>query len=121
MGTEKKLVALFRGGFTPAWSVADQAEKDAVTKHWVDIHPLWTKMGCRILATLDDVYTRIGPPGGVKPWSFYEVWEVPDFETVKKMLDMFRPQDGSLRLDKYFFVEAVTGPAILEIERAAAE
>jgi hypothetical protein len=111
---------LFKGGFLPAWATADQAEKDRVTQHWVDVHRDWVALGARIVTTLDDTILRCGLPGGTKPWTFYEVWQVDRIETVKDMLDLFRPQaPGSLRLDRYFRVEAIVGVAIEPIELAA--
>ena len=112
------LVAIFRGSFTSNWSSAPQEEKDAVTEHWVDLHRQWAK-DSELLATCDDIFSRAGPPAGTKMWSFYEVWAVPDFETVKAMLDSYRPEDGSLRLDKFFSIEVVVGPRIGPVERAA--
>ncbi len=119
MANCNEFVAIFRGAFTAAWGSAPQETKDEVTQHWAELHSEWTDMGAELLATLDDTYTRIGLPGGSKQWSFYEVWAVSDFEMVKSILDSYRPEDGTLRLDKYFRIEVVVGPRIPDLERAA--
>lgn len=111
---------LFKGGFLPAWATADQEEKDRVTGLWVDAHRTWTTMGARLVTTLDDTILRCGLPGGTKPWTFYEVWEVERIELIKEMLDLFRPQTpGSTRIDRYFRIEAIVGTPIPPVERAA--
>ena len=111
---------LFKGGFLPMWAAAEQDEKDRVTDIWVGAHKTWAEMGARLITTLDDTILRCGLPGGTKPWTFYEVWEVERIEQVKEMLDLFRPQQqGSTRVDRYIRVEAVVGVPIPPVEAAA--
>jgi hypothetical protein len=115
-----KYRVLLKGGFLPDWASADQATKDRVTDAWVAFHAAWTAMGGRLVATLDDTLFRCGLPGGTKPWTFYEMWEIDRLEAVKEMLDHFRPQTpGALRVDRYFRVEAVVGTPIPPVEEAA--
>jgi hypothetical protein len=111
---------LFKGGFLPAWATAEQDEKDRVTRLWVDTHRQWVALGARLVTTLDDTLFRCGLPGGTKPWTFYEMWEVPRLDLVKEMLDLYRPQTpGATRLDRYFRVEAIVGTPIPPVEEAA--
>ena len=111
---------LLKGGFLPAWATASQEEKDRITRMWIDAHRDWTRMGARLITTLDDTLFRCGLPGGTKPWTFYEVWEIERLELVKEMLDAFRPQHpGAVRVDSYFRIEGIVGLPILPAERAA--
>lgn len=110
---------LMKGGYLPAWAEADQEEKDRVTRLWLEFHAEWVKLGAKLVSTLDDNIFRCGLPGGTKPWTFYELWEIPDIQTVKLMLDLFRPQQpGSVRVDKYLRVEAIVGTPIKAAEDA---
>ena len=111
---------LLKGGFLPMWAAAEQDEKDRVTDVWIDAHRQWAAMGATLVTTLDDTILRAGLPGGTKPWTFYEVWEVDRIELIKEMLDLFRPQHpGATRVDRYFRVEAIVGTPIPPIEAAA--
>lgn len=116
--TKKPIRLILRGAFVPGWTQCDQEEKDRVFQYWINVHKKWEQMGARLIATLDDEISMAGSPGQ-RMWNFYEIYEIPDLDIVKKMLDYFRIEDPEeIRLDKYFRVEAVTGYPIGSLERA---
>ncbi len=115
---QKKLRLILRGAFVDGWTQCDQEEKNRVFNYWVGIHKKWEEMGAELITTLDDEVSMAGSPG-LRMWNFYEIYEIPNLEIVKKMLDHFRIEDPEeIRLDKYFRIEAVTGFPIGSLERA---
>jgi hypothetical protein len=118
----KPLRVIMRGAFLVGWTEAPQEEKDRVFKEYLEIHRRWVReYGVKFVASLDDEMMMVGSPGA-RLWNFYEIYEIPEFETLKKMMDSYRyPGTGRLRLDKYFRFEVVIGHPIGSLERALAE
>ena len=117
MAETKTWRLILRGSFMPAWSSCDQAEKNRVFSEWINIHEQWRDMGARFLGSLDDELGMCGIPRA-RQWNFYEFYEIPSLDLVKKMLDLMRTEEpDKLRLDKYFGYEAVMGYPIGSLER----
>jgi hypothetical protein len=109
---------IVRGAFQDGWSLADQAEKNEVFGTWIEIHREWEKLGCKLIATVDDELSMVGQPGG-RLWNFYSLWEIPEPGIVYDLLTMFRVEEpGRIRIDRYFRFETVVGKPIVSMERA---
>jgi hypothetical protein len=109
---------IVRGAFQDAWSVADQAEKNAVFQALKAAYRSWADLGCTMIATLDDELSMVGQPGA-RLWNFYSIWEIPDPAVVYELMNVFRVEDPEvIRLDRYFRLETVVGKPIVGIEHA---
>lgn len=67
--------------------------------------------GARIIGTLDDDRSMVGPSGGY-PFTCYFMTDMPDYETVVAACDLFRNTpvgDGTYKLWKYCAVETRIG------------
>jgi hypothetical protein len=66
--------------------------------------------GVKLLGTLDDDQTMVGPSPNGWPWTFYMLADVPDQETATAACNLFRITPvGNFRLWRYMRVEARMG------------
>jgi len=111
---------LICGGVIEGWTQASRKEKwEVVLPALVEMHRRWKDLGAALIATLDDRIMVKGPAGGRK-WNWYEMYEVPDLETLGMMMALLEsPEDGSaVNLYKYIRLEAVIGPPVRLFEEA---
>lgn len=111
---------LICGAVIEGWTQASRKEKwELVMPALVEMHRRWKDLGATLIATLDDRIMVKGAPGGRK-WNWYEMYEVPDLETLGKMTAMLEsPADESVvNLYKYIRLEAIIGPPVRLFEEA---
>jgi hypothetical protein len=111
---------LICGAVIEGWTQAPRKEKwEVVLPALVEMHRRWKDLGATLIATLDDRIMVKGAPGGRK-WNWYEMYEVPDLETLGRMMALLEsPGDGSaVNLYRYIRLEALIGPPIRQFEEA---
>jgi hypothetical protein len=111
---------LICGAVIEGWTQASRRAKwEVVLPALVEMHRRWKNLGATLIATLDDRIMVKGAPGGRK-WNWYEMYEVPDLETLGRMTAMLEsPADESaVNLYKYVRLEAIIGPPARLFEEA---
>jgi hypothetical protein len=107
--------ALVMGRINDAWSEGTHEEK--YEKFWpafVALHKRWKDLGAKLLGTIDDSYLMVGQPT-THNFTFYELYEVPDVEMIRKMLDIVRRSDvEDVNLYRYLRFEVIIGPPVSE-------
>jgi hypothetical protein len=79
---------------------------EALKREFADLEG---RFGVRVLGTLDDDETMVGP-SGTWPWTCYILAEVPDHAAVAAVCNVLREVEvGDARLWKYLKVEARVG------------
>ena len=119
-GTSPPYRVLICGAVIQGWTQASRREKwEVVLPALVEMHRRWRDLGARLIATLDDRIMVKGAPGGRK-WNWYEMYEVPDLETLGRMMALLEsPVDESaVNLYKYVRFEAIIGPPVRLFEEA---
>jgi hypothetical protein len=113
---EAPLRALFCGAILDEWSLTSAQKKyEEILPAFVDLHKTWKALGAKLVATLDDRLVK-GPPGD-KRFNWYEMWEVPDMDTVINMLAEVRTRDDAeVNLYRYMRFEVIVGPQLNDIE-----
>lgn len=109
---------LVRGSFTDRWRAASEEERAEVFDSWIIVHKAWQELGCRLIATIDDV-TLIGTPNAGE-WNFYAIWEIPTPELIYDLTIMFWPEGPQIcpvNLSDYFALEATIGKPIVTMEQ----
>jgi hypothetical protein len=118
MTAEKKapLRALFCGAVLDEWTRTTAREKfEEILPVFVDLHKKWKALGAKLVATLDDRTVK-GPPGA-KRFNWYEMYEVPDMDTVVNMLAQLRTRDNvKVNLYHYMRYEVIVGPQVSDVE-----
>lgn len=107
---------IVRGWFRETWIDASPPLRDEIFDAWLDVHRRWQDLGCRLVLTMDDI-SAVGRPAGAR-CNFYSVWEIPNPEVVRALLEPMWDESGqeSLRLAEYFVLETVVGKPILTME-----
>jgi hypothetical protein len=70
------------------------------------------RFGVKVLGSLDDDQSQIGPALSY-PWTFYALADVPDIETVGKIVNQLRQGDNPLF--KYIKIETRIGRAASDL------
>ena len=107
--------ALIFGRVNPAWCEGTHEEKrGTLFPAFVQLHQRWKELGAELLGTIDDSILMVGPPIE-RGANFYELYEVPDLETVNKMLDIVRHSDKEeVNIYRFIRFEAIVGPPVSE-------
>lgn len=107
--------ALIMGRINDAWPEATHEQKrEHFWPAFVQLHKRWKDLGAKLLGTIDDSVLMVGAPTQ-RTFNFYELYEVPDVEMVRKMLDIVRKSDReAVDMYKYIRLEAIIGPPVSE-------
>jgi len=110
------LRALFCGAVLDEWTSTTARERfEEILPAFVELHKKWKDLGARLVATLDDRTVK-GPPGA-KRFNWYEMYEVPDMDTVVNMLAQLRTRDDAkVNLYRYMRFEVIVGPQVSNVE-----
>jgi hypothetical protein len=104
---------LIMGRINQAWVEGTHEEKrEEFWPVFVDLHRRWKELGAQLLGTIDDSIMMVGPPT-TRNFNFYELYDVPDLDTVAKMLDVVRRSDREeVNIYKFLRFEAIVGPPV---------
>lgn len=104
---------LIMGRINQAWTDGTHEEKrEHFWPAFVQLHKRWKDLGAQLLGTIDDSYLMVGAPTQ-RHFTFYELYEVDDLETVRKMLDIVRKSDvEEVNLYRFIRLEAIIGPPV---------
>ncbi len=107
--------ALICGRINQAWPEETHHEKREVFwPAFIQLHKRWKDLGAQLLGTIDDSILMVGAPT-LRGFNFYELYEVPDVETVGKMLDVVRKSDREeVNIYRFIRLEAIIGPPVSE-------
>ncbi len=110
MGNDEMVRALFCFGVLPAFYEAPDTTRRMVFDTLIEAYKdLEQRFGVRVLGTLDDDRTVVGPTLNY-PWTCYILAEVADLEAVTNVCNILREfRIGDDRLWKYMKVEARFG------------
>jgi len=77
------------------------------------LHGIAATPGVKVLGTLDDDETMVGPSPSGFPWTCYVMADCPDRDAVKAVCNLFRTIEiGEHRLWRYMRIEARMGRAL---------
>jgi hypothetical protein len=110
IGDDKVNRALFCFGVLPAFYDAGDDVRRGVFNTLLEAYKdLETRFGVKVLGTLDDDRTVVGPATAY-PWTCYILAEVPDYDSVAKVCNILREyRVGDQRLWSFMKVEARYG------------
>ena len=111
---------LICGAVIEGWTQASRQEKwEVVLPALVDMHRRWRDLGAKLVATLDDRIMVKGAPGA-RNWNWYEMYEVPDLETLGRMTALLESaeDESAVNLYKYIRLEATIGPPVRLFEES---
>ena len=107
------LRVLFCAGVLPAFFNASLEERKSVFTLCRQVFSNWEeRFGVKVLGSLDDDQSQIGP-SLTYPWTFYALADVPDIDTVNKIVNQLR--EGESPLFKYINLETRIGRAAIDI------
>lgn len=108
---------LVAGAAQPAWyDASDTERREAALPRFQQLLVEWSERGATLIASFDDEFFTVGPPATAN-FSFYLLYEVPDFETIVWMIQRLRITVNGVRLDKYIRMEARSGVKLFLAER----
>ena len=105
--------ALVMGRINDAWPEGTHEEKyDHFWPAFVKLHKRWKDLGAKLLGTIDDSILMVGAPTQ-RQFNFYELYEVPDVETIRRMLEVVRRSDmEDVNIYRYLRFEVIIGPPV---------
>jgi len=107
--------ALVMGRINDAWPEATSEEKRK--KFWpafIQLHKRWKDLGAQLLGTIDDSILMVGIPTQ-RQFTFYELYEVPDVEMIRQMLEIVRHSDDEeVNIYRYLRFEVIIGKPVAE-------
>ena len=107
------LRVLVCAGTQAAFFQAPPEERKRVFEECKKVFGGWKeRFGIDVLGTLDDDQNQIGATS-TYPWTFYILCDVPDLDTVNKVVDQLRR--GDFPLFKYFKVETRIGRPLSDL------
>ena len=107
------LRVLFCSGVLPAFFESSREDRKAVFQECIKVFSNWNeRFNVNVLGSLDDDQSHIGP-SLTYPWTFYALADVPDIETVGKIVNQLR--EGDSPLFKYIKIETRIGRAASDI------
>ncbi len=106
---------LVMGRINAAWSEAThEVKREQWFPAFIQLHQRWKELGATLLGTIDDSWLMVGAPSE-RNFNFYELYEVPDVDTVQKMLDIVRHSDKeTVNLYRFLRFEVIIGPPVSE-------
>ena len=115
----RPLRVVILGAATEGWYQASAEDRrDRILPRMEAMFAEWRGMGARVLATLDDDLLMTGQPAGTG-WSWYLTMDVPDIETVARMIDAVRLEVDGVRLDRVIRLETRIGRPFFLLEDQA--
>lgn len=110
MGNDEMERALFCFGVMPAFYEVPDATRKLIFDTLIEAYKdLENRFGVKVLGTLDDDRTVVGPATGY-PWTCYILADVPNLDAVTNVCNILREfRIGEDRLWKYMKVEARFG------------
>ena len=104
---------LFCAGVLPVFFESPPEARKGVYEECIKVFSNWEeRFGVKVLGSLDDDQSHIGP-SLTYPWTFYALADVPDLETVGKIVNQLR--EGDNPLFKYIKIETRIGRAASDI------
>lgn len=113
----RPLRVMVLGASTEGWYQSGAEERrERILPRLQAMFANWAAMGAVCLATVDDDLFVAGNGGG---WTWYLTFDVPDLDTLTAMIDELRHEQGGVRLDRYFRLDARVGRAFFPLEAPA--
>lgn len=97
------------------WEGTDEEKRGKLFPAFIQLHKRWKELGAKLLGTIDDS-NIVGAPTE-RHFNFYELYEVPDLETLNKMLDLVRHSDKeAVNIYRFLRFEAIIGRPLSDAE-----